>query len=132
MGEWGGGEEGEFTFTGGRGGDTVIDYILGDEDTRRWVKKLEIGDNVDSDHQPFRVSVGGEKRREVERKGKRRKKRKDWTEIGREKLREGIEGLEIGEGGVEEEMRRGVGKIRVTMESQGEEVEEEGKRSRGW
>ena len=44
----------------GDGGETVIDYILGDEDTRRWVKKLEIGDNVDSDHQPVIGSVGGE------------------------------------------------------------------------
>lgn len=65
-----GDREGECTFTGGRGG-TVIDYILGEEETREWVAEMKVGDKVDSDHHPVEVRIKGrgkKKRREREEK----------------------------------------------------------------
>jgi len=47
-----GDEEGEWTYTKGRGG-TVIDYVMGNEETRERVKRMRIEDRVDSDHQPI-------------------------------------------------------------------------------
>ncbi|XP_011864832.1 PREDICTED: sodium/potassium/calcium exchanger 1-like, partial [Vollenhovia emeryi] len=47
-----GDEEGEWTYTGGRGG-TVIDYVVGDRETRRSVKRLLVEENTESDHQPL-------------------------------------------------------------------------------
>lgn len=47
-----GDEIGEFTYTGSRG-NTVIDYILENEETREKVKKLVVGEDVNSDHHPI-------------------------------------------------------------------------------
>jgi len=49
-------EEGEFTFTG-RKGNTVIDYVLGDEEMKERVVSLKIGERIDSDHQPVVVRI---------------------------------------------------------------------------
>ena len=49
-----GDEEGEWTFTGGRG-NTVIDYVVGNEDTREKVERLEVAERVESDHHPVVV-----------------------------------------------------------------------------
>lgn len=54
-----GDEEGEGTFTGGRGG-TVIDYILGDSEVRDRIERMRVGDRTDSDHQPVEVWIRGE------------------------------------------------------------------------
>ncbi|XP_011879508.1 PREDICTED: uncharacterized protein LOC105568414, partial [Vollenhovia emeryi] len=54
-----GDEEGEYTFTGGRG-NTVIDYVIGGEDLRGKVESLRIGDKIDSDHHPLEIQVKGE------------------------------------------------------------------------
>lgn len=53
-----GDEEGEFTFTGGKG-CTVIDYVIGDEKVRVKIGSMKIGDRVDSDHHPLEVLGGG-------------------------------------------------------------------------
>jgi len=37
-----GDEEGEYTFTGGKG-NTVIDYVIGDEETRGRIRKMKMG-----------------------------------------------------------------------------------------
>lgn len=44
-----GNEEEEFTYTGGKG-ETVIDYVLGEEKIRDKVERLEVGERVDLDH----------------------------------------------------------------------------------
>ena len=64
-----GDDEGEWTYTGGRG-NSVIDYVLENEDTRERVERLEVGDRVDSDHHPVAVWLRGEGR---ERSGRRKK-----------------------------------------------------------
>lgn len=45
---------GEFTFTGGRGG-TVIDYVMGDNEVKENVERMKVGDKIDSDHQPVEI-----------------------------------------------------------------------------
>jgi len=45
-----GDEEGEFTFTGGRR-NTTIDFVLGDEEVRKEINGIRIGDRIDLDHQ---------------------------------------------------------------------------------
>lgn len=68
-------ERGEFTYTGGRG-ESVIDYVIGEERIKGRVIRLEVGDNVESDHHPLVVTIerrgeGGEMRtkRRKEREG---------------------------------------------------------------
>ncbi|KAL6417577.1 hypothetical protein ACFW04_012648 [Cataglyphis niger] len=59
--------EGEWTYTG-RSGNSVIDYVLGDEDARMQVNEVAVGDNIDSDHHPI---IYSKKRvEEVEREGR--------------------------------------------------------------
>lgn len=49
-----GDEEGEWTFTGGRG-NIVIDYVIGNEENRERIRNLRIRNKVDSDHHPVEV-----------------------------------------------------------------------------
>ncbi|XP_076301434.1 uncharacterized protein LOC143219315 [Lasioglossum baleicum] len=63
-----GDEEGDWTYVGARG-NSVIDYVLGNEDTREGVGKVEIGDKIDSDHMPIIVWIKGEMRGKKWRKG---------------------------------------------------------------
>lgn len=50
-----GDEEGEWTYTGGREGTVVIDYVLGNEETREGVRRMKVEERIDSDHQPVTV-----------------------------------------------------------------------------
>lgn len=54
-----GDEKGECTYTGGRG-ETVIDYVIGDREVNKEIEKMEIGEEVDSDHMPIVVWIRGE------------------------------------------------------------------------
>lgn len=45
-----------WTYTGGRE-NSIIDYALGDKDSREEVERLEIGENVQSDHHPVIVWI---------------------------------------------------------------------------
>lgn len=44
-----GDEEGEFTFTGGRG-ETAIDYVIGNQELWEKSEEIKVGDTIDSDH----------------------------------------------------------------------------------
>jgi len=57
-GETKGDEDRNWTYTGGRG-ESVIDYILGEEEGREEIERLEVGDKVDSDHHPVVVWMKG-------------------------------------------------------------------------
>lgn len=46
-----GNERGEWTYTGGSG-ESVIDYVIGNEETRERVERFVVKNKVDSDHQP--------------------------------------------------------------------------------
>ena len=82
-----GNEEGEITFTGR--GDTVIDYILSEERIRRLIVKMEVGNEIGSEHFPVVTTLRGEgKKRDRRGKrgvGERKVKMGLW---GEEKLRE--------------------------------------------
>ncbi|XP_067217103.1 LINE-1 retrotransposable element ORF2 protein [Linepithema humile] len=128
-------EEGEYTFTGGKG-NTVIDYVIADEDTRGKIKRLRIGDNIESDHQPVEVWVKGEGQRQKRKRNESREKGKIWrgvwNEEGCKKFKQRMEGLKSGE----EEMRVEWEGMERKMKEAIKEVErdvgkEEGKR-RGW
>ncbi|XP_067212233.1 golgin subfamily A member 6-like protein 6 [Linepithema humile] len=128
-------EEGEYTFTG-RKGNTVIDYVIADEDTRGKIKRLRIEDNIESDHQPVEVWVKGEGQRQKGKRSGNRGKGKIWrgvwNEEGCNKFKQRIEGLKSGE----EEMRVEWEGIERKMKEAIKEMErdlgkEEGKR-RGW
>jgi len=108
-----GDEEGEFTFTGGKG-YTVIDYVIGDEDVRGRIKRMRIGDRIESDHHPVEVWVEGKVERR--RRGERIEGvgRMIWDEEGREMFREKMalektmgEGLEEAWGGYGSENKKG-------------------------
>lgn len=43
----------------------MIDYVIGDEEVRRKVKKLRVRERIDSDHYPMEVWLEGERRRKV-------------------------------------------------------------------
>ncbi|XP_071572942.1 uncharacterized protein [Temnothorax nylanderi] len=76
-----GDEEGEFTFTGGRGA-TVIDYVIGEGEVRERVVSMTVGDRVDSDHHPLEVVL---RRESVERdrgRGWKKRSRGVWNEEG--------------------------------------------------
>ncbi|KYN10442.1 hypothetical protein ALC57_17416 [Trachymyrmex cornetzi] len=47
-----GDEKGNWTYTGGKG-DSVIDYVLVDEETKEEIEIMEIEEEIDSDHHPF-------------------------------------------------------------------------------
>lgn len=69
-----GDEEWEWTFTGGGRGNTVIDYVLGNEDTREKVERMEVGDRIESDHHSVVVWLRGEGWEEGEGEGGKEKK----------------------------------------------------------
>jgi len=50
------GDEGEFTFTGGRGNST-IDFVLDDKEIREEIEDMRIENRIDSDHHPVKVRM---------------------------------------------------------------------------
>jgi len=94
-------EEGEYTFTGGKG-KTVIDYVIGDEETRGTIKKMKIGDKVDSDHHPLEIWVEGETQRGRKKDKEQEIRKVVWDREGQERFRKSLrlerrEGKEIDE-----------------------------------
>ncbi|KMQ87302.1 hypothetical protein RF55_13450 [Lasius niger] len=81
-----GDEKENWTYTGKRG-QTVIDYVIGNGEVRKSIGKFEIGERVESDHQPLSVWVKGEGIRRAKGIGVG-KGRWDWSMEGREEFRE--------------------------------------------
>lgn len=89
-----GNEEGEWTYVRGKKG-TVIDYVLGNEETWESIKSMRIEDRVDSDHQPITmwvdkdgISVEGRRKRKRRKGGRRGVEDKGGIEEGRRKFEE--------------------------------------------
>lgn len=79
-------EEGEYTYTRNIG-NTVIDYVLKEEKAKEKIR-LEIGEEIDSDHHALEVYIRGEIKKGRREKGrKRREWREIWDEEGREEFR---------------------------------------------
>ncbi|XP_071568793.1 uncharacterized protein [Temnothorax nylanderi] len=127
-----GDEEGEYTYTG-RKGKTVIDYILGDEDIREKVERLEVGEKVDSDHHPLMLWIRGNAGKKQRRKEEERIRRRGiWNEEGRKQFSERL-GKIGGNGELQDEIEEGMSKIGKALE---ENEKEKGKgvseSRRGW
>lgn len=75
-----GDEEGEYTYTRGKR-NTVIDYVIGNEKVREKIRRMRIGDRIDSDHQPVEIWVKGERRRQGEGKRGGRGEKKSWRGV---------------------------------------------------
>jgi len=126
-----GDEEGEFTFTGGKG-NTVIDYIIGDEEARGRIREMKIGEKVDSDHHPLEVWVEGETQRRKKEKREQVINKIIWDGEGQKKFRENLR-IERKEGvGVDEEWRDVETRIKKALKVVGEKQTEGKKRRTGW
>jgi len=128
-----GDEEGEFTFTGGRG-NTIIDFVIGEEEARERIERLTIGDRIDSNHHPLEVWMkGGGVRRVMERREKKVWKGL-WDTEGRERFKQKMGSIEIMEGSVEEHWKAVSGRVKSTLKEIEEEREREagGKRQKSW
>ncbi|XP_076301689.1 uncharacterized protein LOC143219703 [Lasioglossum baleicum] len=122
-------EEGEWTYVGERG-NSVIDYVLGNEDTREGVGKIEIGDKIDSDHMPIIVWVKGEMGGKKGRKGEgKRRMVGRWSEEAGEEFREKFAARASGGDGSQEDWEGLKGKI---MEVIGEMGKNEKIKRKGW
>lgn len=70
-GDW----ERVWTYTRGRG-NSIIDYVLGDEEIRGDIIQFGLGESMKSDHHPLIMTIGGEReevRERNRRKGARRR-----------------------------------------------------------
>jgi len=56
--------------------------VIGDEEVRRRVREMKIGDRIDSDHHPLQVWVEGSVERERVEGGGERAGRVIWHEVG--------------------------------------------------
>lgn len=77
-----GDEEGAWTYAGEQG-NSVLDYVIGDEEVWERVTGLEVEDRIDSNHFPVIVWVGSEKGGKGKREGKKRKR---WRWTGERKV----------------------------------------------
>lgn len=50
------------------GGNMVIDYVIGNKEVRERIERMEVGDRVESNHQPLIVKI---RERDKEGGGKR-------------------------------------------------------------
>ncbi|TGZ52029.1 hypothetical protein DBV15_12118 [Temnothorax longispinosus] len=106
-----GDEEGEFTYTGEKG-ETVIDYVIGNEKVRERVERLEVGERVDSAHHPLILWVRGSLKGKQRRKEAERIRRREiWSKEGRTQFRERL-GMIGGKSDLQEEIEEGTSKIR--------------------
>jgi len=128
-----GDEEGEFTYTGGKG-ETVIDYVIRERELKEEIKKMEIGDKVESDHHPIIVWIKGKVEREERRetRGERPKGIGTWNEEEGRKFRERVGGLESGRGSVEEEIDKASIRIKQALKEVNESTKWKGRKGRGW
>lgn len=125
-----GDEEGEYTFTGGKG-CTVIDYVMGDEEVRGKVRSMKIGERIDSDHQPVEVWIKGEAEKRRRNGGKQGAGRVIWDGETREVFREKLKMVKTEGKSVEEEWGEKEEKIRGVLKEM-EKQREGKKRERGW
>lgn len=84
----------------------MIDYVIGDGEVRDKVCRMVVGEKVDSDHHPLEVTIGGRMRERNKRGEGRREWRGVWDEEGRERFRQILGEVELGEGEVQEEWEK--------------------------
>lgn len=121
-----GDEKGEYTFTGKKG-NTAIDYVMGNEEVRERIEKMEIGDEINSDHQPVKVRIRGEGGKKEEKGGKGR-----WDEEGRRLFRRKLGKIELGKEDIEKEWKKLERRLKLAIKETEEEQDKKEERKRGW
>lgn len=104
-------------------GESIIDYVLGNEETRERIKKMKVKERVDSDHQPITAWMKGGRSRgrgRGEGGGKREKEKGVWTEDRRRKFDEYF--------GRKDEEWEGMKKLKEVKESGRDVGEDRGRR----
>lgn len=127
-----GDEKGEYTFTGRRG-NTIIDYVIGSKAIRERVKRLAVGEKIDSDHHPLEVVLKDEKFRNRYIGGKGRGV---WRARGDEEswkiVRREIRLVSLEESGKQEEWEKIEEKVKLAMGKAEKKREESIRREEGW
>lgn len=67
-------------------GCTVIAYILGDKDTKEWVKVIKVRNKIDSDHLPVQITINGREREKEKQGGREQFWREMWDRKGKEQF----------------------------------------------
>ncbi|XP_018374444.1 PREDICTED: uncharacterized protein LOC108768497 [Trachymyrmex cornetzi] len=76
------GEEGGWTYIGERG-SSVIDYVIGNDETSEEIKGIEEGNRTESDHIPLEIELMGTRLwEEKDKETEMEIERSDWTEEG--------------------------------------------------
>lgn len=124
-----GDEEGEYTFTGGRG-NTVIDYVLGGEEVKERVKRMRIGDRIETDHHPLEVWIRGGESKRKEKEKKYRSSRGVWDEESCRMFRSKLGRMELGKKEIGEEWEKMESKVKEAIRGT-EGVPREGTEKKG-
>ncbi|XP_011861498.1 PREDICTED: golgin subfamily A member 6-like protein 1, partial [Vollenhovia emeryi] len=127
-----GDNEGNWTYTGGRG-ESVIDYVMVEEDIEEEIERMEVVNRIESDHHPVVVWLKGDRRG---RKGGRRERGREvrgvWDEEGREDFKNKLGEIGIGERRVDEEIEEAEEKIRDALKKVEKERGAGGRERKGW
>ena len=79
-------KDGDWTYIGG-GGKSTIAYLIANEEGRRIVEDMEVGNTADSDHQPIEIQLN----LKTDRTEKDKKTWTNWTEAGKKRYRGRLE-----------------------------------------
>lgn len=113
-------------------GETVIDYVIEKEGTKKKVKKLVVEKKIESGHQPLVVWIKGERGRKEKEGGGKKKGGVGsgwWTKEGREEFKEWFgERVEV-EGSVEEEWQELKKRVTGAIEKMGKRKDDGKKKS---
>jgi hypothetical protein len=100
-----GDEKGEYTYIGSRG-ETVIDYVMVNEEAWDEIEEFKVGERVESDHMPLEVRTKGREQERGSMKDVKRKIVKNiWTEEGKEKYRARLREAKYEEEEINEKVR---------------------------
>jgi hypothetical protein len=98
-------EKGEYTYIGPKG-ETVIDYVMVNEDAWDEIEEFNVGERVESDHMPLEVRTKGREKERRSVKDVRRKIVKNiWTEEGKENYRARLREAKYEEEEINEKVR---------------------------
>ncbi|XP_067209971.1 golgin subfamily A member 6-like protein 2 [Linepithema humile] len=126
-----GDEKGEYTFTEGKG-NTVIDYVTGNEEVRERIEKMEIGDEIDSDHQPVKVRIRGEEEKKGGAKKERKGGRGRWDKEEKRIFRRKLGKIELGKEDMEKEWKELEGRLKLAIKETEKEQDRKEEGKGGW
>jgi hypothetical protein len=119
-----GDEKGEYTYIGSRG-ETVIDYVMVNEEAWDEIEEFKVGERVESDHMPLEVRTKGREKERGSMKDVKRKIVKNiWTEEGKEKYRTRLREAKYEEEEINEKVRELSENVKNATEKKEVEIRE--------